>query len=144
MTNEDDPWLPWEGPERFDKAPKKEPVPIEGTKATKYIREEDGVTVIDLSAYEEEGDRDDDWGVFQASKRFHKDRRRNNVQKAKEKDDGRWTKHTEWHWSRTVAGSRLDYWPSRNKFQYKGKIHTGDVSKFIINQEERQDNDNRS
>lgn len=40
-------------------------------------------------------------------------------------DDGGWTKHTQWHWSRTVEGQRLDYWPSRKKFQYKGAVHRG-------------------
>lgn len=28
-------------------------------------------------------------------------------------------------------GKRLDYWPSRNKFQYNGKVMTGDVLGFI-------------
>jgi hypothetical protein len=40
-------------------------------------------------------------------------------------DDGGWTKHTQWHWSRTVEGQRLDYWPSRKKFQYKGTVYRG-------------------
>ncbi len=38
-----------------------------------------------------------------------------------------WTQHTEWHWSRTFNGGRLDYWPSRNRFQYAGKVMVGDV-----------------
>ena len=46
-------------------------------------------------------------------------------------DDGNWTKHTQYHWSRLVAGKRLDYWPSRKKWQYDGKVKRGDVVKFI-------------
>lgn len=46
-------------------------------------------------------------------------------------DDGGWTKHTEHHWSRMVGGDRLDYWPSRKKFQFRGKIRRGDVYKVI-------------
>ena len=46
-------------------------------------------------------------------------------------DDGGWTKHTEHHWSRTVAGQRLDYWPSRKKWQYAGRVERGDVQQFI-------------
>ena len=42
-----------------------------------------------------------------------------------------WTIHTEHHWSRTLNGKRLDYWPSRNKFQWQGKVMTGDVLTFI-------------
>jgi hypothetical protein len=46
-------------------------------------------------------------------------------------DDGGWTVHTEFHWSRIVAGKKLDFWPSRKKFQYAGKVHRGDVYAFI-------------
>ena len=49
-------------------------------------------------------------------------------------DDGGWVKHTDYHWSRTVNNSRLDYWPSRKKYQYKGMIMRGDVMKFIKRQ----------
>ena len=42
-----------------------------------------------------------------------------------------WTKHTEWHWSREFNGKRLDYWPSRNRFQYAGKVMTGDVGAWM-------------
>jgi hypothetical protein len=47
------------------------------------------------------------------------------------KDDGKWTKHTQFHWSRMVAGKKLDYWPSRRKFQYDGTVRRGDVLKFL-------------
>jgi hypothetical protein len=51
-----------------------------------------------------------------------------------------WTKHTDYHYSCTVAGKRLDYWPSRNKFQYDGRVMVGDVIGFIKNREqERKD-----
>lgn len=46
-------------------------------------------------------------------------------------DDGGWTKHTQWHWSRMVNGERLDYWPSRKKYQYRGKVKRGDVMKIV-------------
>lgn len=46
-------------------------------------------------------------------------------------DDGGWTKHTQWHWSRIVDGERLDYWPSRKKYQYRGEVKRGDVMKLI-------------
>ena len=35
-----------------------------------------------------------------------------------------------------VAGHRLDFWPSRKKFQYRGKVRRGDVFKFIAIKEE--------
>lgn len=46
-----------------------------------------------------------------------------------------WTKHTDYHWSRTLCGDRLDYWPSRNRFRWRGKTRTGDVEGFIRNRE---------
>lgn len=45
-------------------------------------------------------------------------------------NDG-WERHTEHHWSRTLYGLRLDYWPSRRKFMYRGKVQVGDVWAFI-------------
>ena len=46
-------------------------------------------------------------------------------------DDGGWTKHTEFHWSRVINGERLDYWPSRKKFQWRGVVRRGDVMKIV-------------
>ena len=80
--------------------------------------------------------RDPVWDAMKtASKdKFNADRARFLAQ-AVANDDGGWVKHTEFHWSRTVAGKRLDYWPSRKKWQYKGKISRGDVAKFIAQEE---------
>lgn len=50
---------------------------------------------------------------------------------AKQRDDGGWTKHTEYHWSRMVDGQRLDYWPSRKKYRWKGKVVRGDVMRVV-------------
>lgn len=36
-----------------------------------------------------------------------------------------------YHWSRSLSGKRLDYWPSTKKFQYDGVVRRGDVEKFI-------------
>ena len=46
-------------------------------------------------------------------------------------DDGGWHKHSAHHWSRTVAGDRLDYWPTRKKYQFRGKVRRGDVYAVI-------------
>ena len=65
---------------------------------------------------------------FKFLKQLNKDRKKRNLESASK--DG-WNFHTEWHWSRTLNGKRLDYWPSKNKFQYDGKIMCGDVDGFI-------------
>ena len=47
-----------------------------------------------------------------------------------------WTVHTQWHWSRHLSdGSRVDYWPTRNKFQHRGRVMCGGVMGYIRNQE---------
>lgn len=71
------------------------------------------------------GDCGDD---FRALDAYHKERKRKNLEAANPEG---WTIHTQYHWSRTLAGKRLDYWPSRNKFQYAGRVMTGDVHGFI-------------
>lgn len=50
---------------------------------------------------------------------------------AVETDDGGWTKHTQHHWSRDINGERLDYWPSRKKYQWRGKVRRGDVYAIV-------------
>ncbi|MFI3902548.1 hypothetical protein [Ochrobactrum sp. S1502_03] len=65
--------------------------------------------------------------------KFNSDRKRF-LSDAIAHDDGGWTKHGEYHWSRMVNGYRLDYWPSRKKFQFKGRVMRGDVASFIRRQ----------
>ena len=70
--------------------------------------------------------------VFDAMKKRDAERRSRNLAAAVPTG---WTIHTEYHWSRDLGGYRLDYWPSRNKFQWRGKVMTGDVAGFIKNRE---------
>lgn len=36
-------------------------------------------------------------------------------------NDPAWKRHTYWHWSRTVCGHRMDYWPSRGRWIWNGR-----------------------
>lgn len=76
--------------------------------------------------------RDPLWDVIKSVKKdkFDADRAQFLAQ-ANSNDDGGWTKHTEYHWSRIVNGKRMDYWPSRKKFQWDGKVRRVDVMKII-------------
>jgi len=76
--------------------------------------------------------------VFRDMREMDKEQKERNLSKANPEG---WTQHTEFHWSRDLAGSRLDYWPSRNKFQYRGKVMRGDVDGFIRNRTKDTDND---
>jgi hypothetical protein len=71
------------------------------------------------------GDTGDD---FKALKDHMKAKRAANLSSAKPEG---WTVHTDYHWSMTLNGKRLDFWPSRNKFQYDGRIMTGCIAGFI-------------
>lgn len=42
-----------------------------------------------------------------------------------------WHKLTKWHWRTDVAGKRLDFYPTKRKWQYAGEWHEGDVGAFI-------------
>jgi hypothetical protein len=66
--------------------------------------------------------------------KFNADRDRF-MAEAQAADDGGWIKHTEHHWSRMLNGERLDYWPSRRKFQFRGKVRRGDVLELIRKEE---------
>lgn len=80
--------------------------------------------------------RDEFWDDLKAHKQGKFDSDRGTfLSKAQNEDDGGWVKHTEYHWARIVAGKRLDYWPSRSKYQYEGKVMRGDVMEFIRRQE---------
>lgn len=71
-------------------------------------------------------DRDPIWDALaeRSKNKFDADRARF-LCDAVSDDDGGWTKHTQYHWSRNVNGERLDYWPSRKKFQWRGKVFRG-------------------
>lgn len=83
-------------------------------------------------------DRDEIWDALKEHKKskFDEDRARF-MKQANEENDGGWSIHTDYHWSRMVAGRRLDYWPSRKKYQYEGRVMRGDVVAFIKKKEGR-------
>lgn len=66
--------------------------------------------------------------IFNAMREDNKRRREENLAKANPEG---WTQHTEYHWSRTLNGKRLDYYPSKNKFVYNGTTSVGNVENFI-------------
>ena len=66
--------------------------------------------------------------VFDDMREHSRRRRKRNIEVA---NPTGWMLHTQWHWSRDLVGHRLDYWPSKNKWKYKGKIEQGDIIGFI-------------
>lgn len=75
---------------------------------------------------------------------YHEMRKRDKQRKKKNLVDNStvvnspgWTKHTDYHYSYQLNGKRLDFWPSRNKWQFEGKIVVGDLAGFIRNREKK-------
>jgi len=56
------------------------------------------------------------------------------LEEAIRKDDGGWTKHTEYHWQRYINGECLDFWSTTKKYQWQGKVNKGNVFTFIKSQ----------
>ena len=138
--------LPWEGP---DLIPKENREVMEGRirrEKLQQVKESkkivNGVVTIDLTPFAEASDTDDMAGDFKVMRRYTQAKREQNLEDNKKLADDGWTVHTEYHWSRTLNGKRLDYWPSRNKFQYEGNIHHGDVHGFVRKREGSQGNGN--
>lgn len=74
--------------------------------------------------------------MFRDLKEHNKRRRQKNLSNNEKKlGSGRWIQYTAYHYGTTLLGHRLDFWPSKNKWQWRGRIHTGDVFKFIEKQE---------
>ena len=78
-------------------------------------------------------ERDPVWDALKqrGKEKFDADRERFRTEAIRD-DDGGWTKHTPYHWSRMIDGDRLDYWPSRKKWQYRGQVRRGLKSMYAI------------
>lgn len=42
-----------------------------------------------------------------------------------------WFRHTPYHWSMMIGGKKLDYWPTKKKWQWQGEVRKGDIDSFI-------------
>lgn len=70
----------------------------------------------------------EDYEVFDIIREERRERRNKRLAAA---DDTGWSKHTDTHWYRMVDGEKLHYWPSANKWLYRGKYYRGGLPKSI-------------
>lgn len=70
----------------------------------------------------------EDWEVFDDIREERRQKRATNLAKA---DTAGWSQFTQYHFWRMVDGHRLDWWPSSNKWLYKGKYYRGGLPKAI-------------
>lgn len=70
--------------------------------------------------------------TFRAMTKYDKERRQRNLEHHQQSKLP-WHKFTPWHWRVTLQGSDLDFWPSKNKWKWRGEIYQGDIEGFIRN-----------
>lgn len=70
--------------------------------------------------------------VFRDRTKYDKARRQKNLEEAKQSKLP-WHRFTEWHWRIDLLNDPVDYWPTKNKWRWRGKMYHGDVDGFIAN-----------
>lgn len=79
----------------------------------------------------------EDWEVFDLIKEERRAKRYSNLEKnsAAYGNDPTWTKHTQLHWSKYVSirgtQTRVDYWPSSNKWKVDKRYYRGGLPKDL-------------
>jgi len=76
---------------------------------------------------------DDIYEVFDEIKKHRQERRNKRLAQA---DDFGWSKHSDTHWYRMLTDSfgmkqKLRWWPSANKWLYKGQYYRGGLPKWL-------------
>jgi hypothetical protein len=70
----------------------------------------------------------EDFAIFKEREEHRKKRRAERLAKT---DDFGWSKHTDTHWYRMIHNDKLHYWPSANKWLWRGKYYRGGLPKFL-------------
>lgn len=78
----------------------------------------------------------EDWEVFDLMKQERKEKR---AARRAAFDPAGWTKHHDTHYSRTLLGDRLDYWPGPKRWRWRGRSMNGNVEEFIAKREREAD-----
>lgn len=80
----------------------------------------------------------EDWEVFEEL-RAERKRKRAARRAAFNPGEG-WKRCNDSHWQYNLLGDLLNYWPGPMKWQWRGKMMTGEVEKFIQNREKEAKN----
>lgn len=76
--------------------------------------------------------------IFRAMKEHNKERREARLAAANPEG---WTQHTPYHWSRTIGGKRINYWPSNGLVmigQKRHNINSKHIRALLASQEQGQ------
>ena len=66
--------------------------------------------------------------VYQILKEEDKARKMRNLAAA---DPTGWDQKTPYHWQRELDGDIVDYWPSRNKWRWRGRTRVGEIKGWL-------------
>lgn len=70
----------------------------------------------------------EDFEYFKDRERERQERRNKRLSRA---DDFGWSKHSDTHWYRMIEGEKLHWWPSANKWLYRGRYYRGALPKEL-------------
>lgn len=71
----------------------------------------------------------EDYEIFDELRKQKQERRAKRL--ANTSDFG-WSKHSDTHWYRFIDGEKLHFWPSANKWLFKGKYYRGGLPKDLL------------
>lgn len=77
---------------------------------------------------------------FEVFDEIREQRRQRRAKRLNAADDFGWSKHSDTHWYRMIDGEKLHWWPSANKWLYRGRYYRGGLSRELG---EKIDADNR-
>jgi len=70
----------------------------------------------------------EDFEVFNIIRKERQERRNKRLNETSDKG---WSKHADTHWYLIIDGVKLDYWPSANKWQFKGRYYRGSIPRWL-------------
>lgn len=69
--------------------------------------------------------------IYEHFDQVRKDRANRRAMRLERTDDFGWSKHQDTHWYRMIDDEKLHYWPSSNKWLYKGKYYRGGLPREL-------------
>lgn len=71
----------------------------------------------------------EDYEIFKDRERHRRERR---ARRLNNTSDFGWSKHTDTHWYRMIGQEKMHWWPSSNKWLYKGRYYRGALPKELL------------
>ena len=69
--------------------------------------------------------------LFDDLRECDRKRRYKNLEQAKATTALPWRRFTDYHWQLRLRDDPVDYWPTRNKWRWRGKTYHGDCESWV-------------